>query len=126
MGVIGGAGVFIHIFVLCSTDISFEINSNSKEIRRAEHEYMNKHPPTSPPISVLVTSMLTPSPKMIIILKEISFNCGNAAINAPWVPIDKILTSLTIIGLQLNILQGRNKTAPSVFPQSVCYKGSKI
>ena len=25
--------------------ISFEINSNSKEIRRAEHEYMNKHPP---------------------------------------------------------------------------------
>ena len=34
--------------------ISFEINSNSKEIRRAEHEYMNKHPP----ISVLVTSML--------------------------------------------------------------------
>ena len=34
--------------------ISFEINSNSKEIRRAEHEYMNKHPP----INVLVTSML--------------------------------------------------------------------
>ena len=25
--------------------ISFEINSNSKEIHRAEHEYMNKHPP---------------------------------------------------------------------------------
>ena len=36
--------------------ISFEINSNSKEIRRAEHEYMNKHLPP-PPISVLVTSL---------------------------------------------------------------------
>ena len=40
-----GGGGSIHIFVLCSTDISFEINSNSKEIRRAEHEYMNKHTP---------------------------------------------------------------------------------
>ena len=38
-------GVFTHIFVLCARRISFEINSNSKEIRRAEHEYMNKHPP---------------------------------------------------------------------------------
>ena len=34
--------------------ISFEINSNSNEIRRAEHEYMNKHPP----ISVLVTGKM--------------------------------------------------------------------
>ena len=31
--------------------ISFEINSNSKEIRRAEHEYINKLPP-------LVTSLI--------------------------------------------------------------------
>ena len=31
--------------------ISFEINSNSKEIRRVEHEYMNKH---LPPISVII------------------------------------------------------------------------
>ena len=39
--------------------ISFEINPNSKEIRRAEHEYMNiKHPPPPPPISVLDTSLL--------------------------------------------------------------------
>ena len=29
--------------------ISFEINSNSKELRRAEHEYMNKHPSPPPP-----------------------------------------------------------------------------
>ena len=41
-----------------SRRISFEINSNSKEIRRAEDEYMNKHPPPPTlPISVLVTSL---------------------------------------------------------------------
>ena len=34
--------------------VSFEINSNSKEIRQAEHEYMNKHSA----FSVLVTSLI--------------------------------------------------------------------
>ena len=41
----GGGGLFIY---LCyARRISFEINSNSKEMRRAEHEYINKHPPSS-------------------------------------------------------------------------------
>ena len=40
----GGGGV-IHVFVLYDRRISFEINSNSKEIRRTEHEYLNKNPP---------------------------------------------------------------------------------
>ena len=31
------------------------MNLNSKEIRRAEHEYMNIHPP--PPINALVTPL---------------------------------------------------------------------
>ena len=35
-----GGGVFIHIFMLCRR-ISFKINSNSKEVHRAEHECMN-------------------------------------------------------------------------------------
>ena len=39
----GGGGLFIYS---CYTRrISFEINSSSKEIRRVEHEFMNKHPP---------------------------------------------------------------------------------
>ena len=39
---IEGGGLFIH---LCyARRISFEINSNSKEIRWAEHKYMNKYP----------------------------------------------------------------------------------
>ena len=39
--------VYIHIFVLCPTEVNliFEVNLISKEIRRAEHEYMNIHPP---------------------------------------------------------------------------------
>ena len=47
----GGEGLLIHSRY--ARRISFEIYSNSKEIRRAEHEYMNKRPP----ISVLVTSL---------------------------------------------------------------------
>ncbi len=38
-----GGGIFIYS---CSARrISFEMNLISKEIRRAEHEYMNIHPP---------------------------------------------------------------------------------
>ena len=49
--IIWGGCLFIHS---ChARRISFEINSNSKEIRRAEYEYMNKHPS----ISALVTSL---------------------------------------------------------------------
>ncbi len=41
----GGKGIFIYS---CSTQlISFEMNLISKEIRRAEHEYMNIPPPPS-------------------------------------------------------------------------------
>ena len=40
---IGGGCIFIYS---CSARlISFEINLISKEISRAEHEYMNMHPP---------------------------------------------------------------------------------
>jgi hypothetical protein len=39
----GGGCIFVYS---CSARlISFEMNLNSKEIRRAEHEYMNIHPP---------------------------------------------------------------------------------
>ena len=37
--------------------ISFEFKLISKEIRRAQHEYVNKHPP--PPIIAQVTSLDT-------------------------------------------------------------------
>ncbi len=40
----GGGGVYIHIFRCSARLISFEMNLISKEIRRAEHEYMNIHP----------------------------------------------------------------------------------
>ena len=50
----GGGCIFIYS---CSARrISFEMNLISKEIRRAEHEYMNIHPP--PPINALVTPLL--------------------------------------------------------------------
>ena len=39
----GGGGLFI--YSCYAGRISFQTNLNSKEIRRAEHEYMNKHPP---------------------------------------------------------------------------------
>ena len=41
---IGGGGVYIHIFKLCPL-VSFEIKIISKEVSRAEPEYMNIHPP---------------------------------------------------------------------------------
>ncbi len=51
---IGGGCIFIYS---CSARrISFEMNLISKEIRRAEHEYMNIHPPP-PPINALVTPL---------------------------------------------------------------------
>ncbi len=51
----GGGGIFIYS---CSARlISFEMNLISKEIRRAEHEYMNIPPP--PPINALVTPLLS-------------------------------------------------------------------
>ena len=45
----------LFIYSCYAQQISFEINLNSKEIRRAGHEYMNKHTPHAR-ISVLVTS----------------------------------------------------------------------
>ena len=39
----GGGELFI--YSCYAQRISIEIKSNSKEIRRAEHEYINKHPP---------------------------------------------------------------------------------
>ncbi len=52
---LGGGGIFIYS---CSARlISFEMNLISKEIRRAEHEYMNIPPP--PPINALVTPLLS-------------------------------------------------------------------
>ena len=54
----GGGGIFIYS---CSARrISFEIKFISKEIRRAEHEYMNIHPP--PPINALVTPLVEEQP----------------------------------------------------------------
>ena len=50
-----GKGERLFIYSCYARRISFEIHSNSNELRLAEHEYMNKHPP--PPISVLVTSL---------------------------------------------------------------------
>ncbi len=41
----GGGGVCIFIYSCSARRISFEMNLISKEIRRAEHEYMNIHPP---------------------------------------------------------------------------------
>ena len=48
-------GQCLFIYSCYARQISFKINSNSKKVRRAEHEYMNKYP--LPPISVLVTSL---------------------------------------------------------------------
>ena len=45
---IGGGGVNIHIFLFCPTNFfwnQLSLRLISKEIRRAEHEYMNIHPP---------------------------------------------------------------------------------
>ncbi len=41
----GGGGGCIFIYSCSARRISFEIKFISKEIRRAEHEYMNIHPP---------------------------------------------------------------------------------
>ena len=45
---IGGGGVNIHIFLFCPTNFfwnQLSLRLISKEIRRAEHEYMNIHLP---------------------------------------------------------------------------------
>ena len=58
--IVGGGGGCIFIYSCSARRISFEMNLISKEIRRAEHEYMNIHPPTPPPpINALVTPLLT-------------------------------------------------------------------
>ena len=54
---IGGLGGCIFIYSCSARRISFEIKFISKEIRRAEHEYMNTHPPP-PPINALVTPLV--------------------------------------------------------------------
>ena len=40
-----GGGGCLFIYSCYARRISFEINSNLIEFRRAEHEYMNKYPP---------------------------------------------------------------------------------
>ena len=55
---IGGGGVYIHIFAFCPTNFfwnQLSLQLISKEIRRAEREYMNMHPP--PPINALVSAL---------------------------------------------------------------------
>ena len=50
---IGGGGVYSYIQVL-PDELLFKWNSNWsiwKEIRRAEHEYMNIHPPPPPQLT---------------------------------------------------------------------------
>ena len=42
---IGGGGVCIFIYSSCARLVSFEIKLISKEVNRAEPEYMNIHPP---------------------------------------------------------------------------------
>ena len=51
----GGGGVCIFIYSGSARIVSFEIKLISKEVSRAEPEYMNKPPP--PPISVLATAL---------------------------------------------------------------------
>ena len=51
----GGGGECIFIYSSSARLTSFEINFISKEISRAEPEYMNIHPP---PISALATALL--------------------------------------------------------------------
>ena len=46
--ILRGGGVYSYNYSCYARRISFEINTNLKEIRRAEHEYMNKHPPPPP------------------------------------------------------------------------------
>ncbi len=55
---IGGC---IFIYSCSARRISFEMNLISKEIRRAEHEYMNIHPP----INALVTPLIPIAPRAI-------------------------------------------------------------
>ena len=51
---IGGGGGCIFIYSSCARLVSFEIKFISKEVSRAEPEYMNIHPP----ISVLATALI--------------------------------------------------------------------
>ena len=53
--IVGGGGC-IFIYSSCARLVSFEIKLISKEVSRAEPEYMNIHPP--PPISVLATTLV--------------------------------------------------------------------
>ncbi len=57
----GGGGGCIFIYPCSARRISFEMNLISKEIRRAEHEYMNIHPPP-PQINALVTRLHVSTP----------------------------------------------------------------
>ena len=44
----GGGGVHIHVFMFCPTSFfsnQIQIHQFEKEICRAKHEYMNRHPP---------------------------------------------------------------------------------
>ena len=54
---IGGGCIFIYSSPAPLAIVSFEIKLISKEVSRAEPEYMNIHPP--PPISALATALFS-------------------------------------------------------------------
>ena len=63
----GGGGGNIHIFLFCPTNVfsnQLSLRLISKEIRRAEHEYMNIHPP--PPINALVSPLFVYDVRRVI------------------------------------------------------------
>ena len=56
----GGGGGCLFIYSCSARLVSFQIDKFkliSKETSRAEHEYMNKHPPPPPPINVLAMAV---------------------------------------------------------------------
>ena len=63
----GGRGVYIHISGSARL-VSFEIKLISKDISRAEPEYMNIHPPS---ISVLATALLSVYINTCHIMKQV-------------------------------------------------------
>ena len=70
---IGGGCIFIYSG--CARLVSFEIKLISKEVSRAEPEYMNIHPP---PISVLATALGT-----ISILFPVGGHCPPPSATGP-------------------------------------------
>ncbi len=64
----GGGGGCIFIYSCSARRISFEMNIISKEIRRAEHEYMNIHPPINALVTPLGQSQVLGNGCMLFVL----------------------------------------------------------